>query len=203
MGSPRQAVSRVDGLAAGVDDAAGRGEERAAAVGVAEGGEALPGRGASRLGRQPRPRQARPTVSTRSRTQLDAMTGRTHSAPGSVADRSSGLTLRPRPPLETRTSALDPLGEQVAELHGDAATEGVADESDAVDAEPVEEVAQGGGVRAERVVTDRLRGGAVTEEVGDDDPVVGVEPVDEVGPVRVGPSSPWMKRMADPWPVST
>ena len=60
---------------------------------------------ASALGRHPSPRTARPTVSTRSRTQLDAMTGSTSSAPGSVAERSSGLTDRPRPPLETRTSA--------------------------------------------------------------------------------------------------
>ena len=57
------------------------------------------------------------------------------------------------------------------------------DQGHLLDAEPVEQVPQGGGVGAQRVVAHRLRGLAVAEQVGHDQPVVLVEPVDEVGPL--------------------
>ena len=82
---------------------------------------------------------------------------------------------------------VDPLGEQVGEHHRDAAAERVADEAHLLDAQPVEQVAQGGRVGAERVVADRLGGLPVAEQVGHDQPVVVVEPVDEVRPLLLRP----------------
>ena len=111
------------------------------------------------------------------------MTGSTYSAPGRVAERSSGLTSRPEAPAGDEHELVDALGEEVGEDHGDAAAERVADQGDLLDAEPVEQVAQGRGVRTERVVADRLRGLAVAEQVGHDQPVVLVELVDQVGPL--------------------
>ena len=81
--------------------------------------------------------------------------------------------------------AVHPVGEEVVELHRDAAAERVPDEGDPLDAEVVEQVAQGGGVRAERVVAGRLGRLAVAEEVRHHDAVVVVDLVDEVGPLAL------------------
>ena len=132
----------------------------------------------------------RPSASARSRTGADAMTPRTCAAPGRVADRSTRLTSRPRPPLDDEHEAVHPVGEEVVELHRDPATERVPDEGDPFDAEVVEQVAQGRGVGAQRVVARRLRRVAVTEEVGDEHPVVVVHLVDEVGPLALGAQDP-------------
>jgi hypothetical protein len=66
----------------------------------------------------------------------------------------------------------------------------VPDEGDPLDAEVVEQVAQRGGVRAERVVTRRLRGVPVPEEVGDHHAVVVIDQVDEVPPLSPGTEDP-------------
>ena len=55
---------------------------------------------------------------------------------------------------------------------------------------PVQGLGDGRGVRAERVVPQRLRRLAVTDEVGQEHPVVLVHLVDEVGPLPLRPEDP-------------
>ena len=73
---------------------------------------------ASALGRHPSPRTARPTVSTRSRTQLDAMTGRTTAPRRERRGPQQRTDGAPEATGGDEDERLDPLGEQVAELHG-------------------------------------------------------------------------------------
>jgi hypothetical protein len=96
-------------------------------------------------------------------------TGSTSSAPGRVAGPQQRRDLLAEAARTDEGQALHPLGELVGELHGDAATERVADDGDAVVAERVEQVAQSVRVRAEGVVAARLGRRAVPEQVGRDD----------------------------------
>ena len=91
--------------------------------------------------------------------------GSTHSAPGSVAARSTQPTSLPEPAARDEHEPLDPLGELVGELHRDPAAHRVADHRRALVAERGQQVAQPARVGAERVVAARLGRAAVAEQV--------------------------------------
>ena len=71
-------------------------------------------------------------------------------------------------PARHEHEALDHLGEEIRELHRDAAAERVADERDARLLETDEEIAHDGGVRAGRVLRHRLGRLTMSQEVGRD-----------------------------------
>ena len=82
--------------------------------------------------------------------------------------------------------ALGALGELVEELHRHAAAERVPDDRGAIDAEDGEQVADRGGVCAERVVTARCGGVAVADQVGGDHGVAVGERKRDLAPVARG-----------------
>ena len=90
--------------------------------------------------------------------------------------------------------ALDALGELVEELHRDAAAERVPDDARALDADRGEQVADAGGVRAERVVAARRRRVAVADQVRGDDGVVAREALRH--------RLQWLEELSIPW-IST
>ena len=167
-----EVVVRRHRLPAGVDDGSRGGEEGAAAVSVTERREAAP--------RLPHVRRWPPTQAPQGGAEpFEAPTHpprrdhRQHQLcareRGRAQQRADGAA---QPPARHEDEPVDPLREEVAELQGDPAAEGVADQRDRGDVEPVEEVAQCRGVRPERVVPHRLVGGPVPEEVGHDHAVV-------------------------------
>ena len=177
-----QVVVGVDALAAGVDHGPGGGQEGAAGVGIAERGEAVPDLGEVTAGPQPH-RAEHPSGRGDPVTHPSRRDDRQHvlgAGQGGRAQQRADLAAEPAAGDEHEP--VDPLGEEVGEDHRDAAAQRVPDQGHLGDAELVEQVAQGGRVRAQRVVADRLRGLAVAEQVGHDQPVVVVEPVDEVAP---------------------
>ena len=159
---------RADALAARLDDRAHGVQERLARAGVVERREAAREHLDVAAGREPRapqqPAAPRPTPSSAARGEH----GRTQSAPGSAAARSSRWTSRPEAAAGDEHEALAALGELVGELHRDAAAERVADDRRALVAERGQQVAHAAGVRAERVVAARRRRLAVAEQVGRD-----------------------------------
>ena len=80
--------------------------------------------------------------------------------------------LAPEAAARDQHQALDALGELVEELHRHAAAERVPDDRRALDADRREQVADAGGVRAERVVAARRGRVAVADQVGRDHRVV-------------------------------
>ena len=181
----RQEVARADALAARVDHSPGGGQEGPPAVRIAQRREAMPDSGQVRSRPPPDPGQ-------HPAEHLHAVE---HPARGSHLEdqlrarergrAQQGVDLAAQSAAADQDQALHPVGEQVAELQRDATAEGVADQGDLFDVEAVEEVAQGGGMGAERVVAHRLRRGTVAEQVGHDHPVGIVQPVDQVCPVAV------------------
>ena len=127
----------------------------------------------------------RPSASTRWRTGAEATTLEHLLGAGQGGGAQDEVDLPAEAAARDEDEAVHPVGEEVVELHRDAAAERVPDEGDPLDAEVVEQVAQGRGVRAERVVARRLGRLAVPEQVGHDDAVVVVDLVDEVGPLAL------------------
>ena len=98
---------------------------------------------------------------------------------------------------------LHALGELVEELHRHAAAERVPDDRRAIDPDRGEQVADAGGVGAERVVAARRRGVAVADEVGRDDGVVArraAMPRPASGCEEL--SIPWMSTTGGPSPAT-
>ncbi len=160
-------VAGVDGLAADVDHAAHRADER---LPVRRTGErAVP---APQLGEL-----RRVDVVT---AEEPADVGRTVDERLRERDRhdvlGTGERQRPQQPADLAAESaaadehepVDEFGMLVGELHRHAAAEGVPDDGDAADVEHGEEVAQSAGERAERVVAHRLGRLAVAEQVGSD-----------------------------------
>ena len=141
-------------------------------------------------GRQPTFDAPRPSASTRERTRRGGEDAEHLLGARQGRGAQDQVHLTSQAAAGDQYEAIDPLREEVEELHRDATTERVADERDPLDPEVIEEVAHGRGVRAERVVPDRLRRLAVAEEVGDEHPVVVVHLVDQVGPLPLRPEDP-------------
>ena len=83
------------------------------------------------------------------RSQSDAMIGSTSSLPGRLAALRKKLTSGPEPAAADQAQPLDTVGEQVEQLHHDAAAERVAHERRRRQVQVIHQVAQGGGVGAE------------------------------------------------------
>ena len=104
------------------------------------------------------------------------------SMPGTAAMRSSGLTVRPTPPLPTSTRRSQQLRKLIGELRGHTATERVADDRDPVDLEHAQQVAHPVGETGHRVVGPRLLGSPVPEQVRGDHGVVPGQLLDDGTP---------------------
>jgi hypothetical protein len=107
-----------------------------------------------------------------------------HAGQGGRAQQRSDL------PAETAArderKAFDALGELVEELHRDAAAERVPDDRRPLDPDRREQVADAGGVSAERVVPARRRRITVPDQVGRDHRVAGCKPLGDGLPVARG-----------------
>ncbi len=168
-----EAVARADPLPVHVDHRAQRVQKAARAPGSSSGLSARAIACSRTPVPDPRRRSARPASESPESTRGWAASESSADAPGSSALRSSGLTSRPRPPLETSTRRSVRWGELVEELERHAAAQGVADDARPLDAHRREDVADCGGMSAERVVPPRRRGAAVADQVGSEHGVVG------------------------------
>ena len=173
----------ADALSADVDDGAGRGEEGPAALPVTERGEAAPDGVEVGTGVPPQLRGGPPQELHAGQDGSGGDDAEDLLGAGQGGGPQDEVDLSPEPTARDQHEAVDPLGEEVVELHRDAAAERVADERDAVDAQVVQQVAQRGSMGAEGVVAQGLGRVSVTEEVREQHPVVVVELVHESRPL--------------------
>ena len=204
MAGPLQVVVGADALAADVDHGPRRGEEGTAALAVTERGEPAPHRArcrrrdasrpSARRARAPRPARGRVPEAITPSTCVGARQGR-----GSQDE----VDLPAQAAAGDQHQAVHPLGEEVEELHRDAAAERVPDERDPLDAEVVEQVAQGRGVRAERVVAGGLADSPCPNRSGTITRWSSSIRSTRCDHCRCDPRIPWMNSTTGPEPLST
>ncbi len=170
-------VGRAHALAAHVDHRPQRVQERLARVVVLQRAQRPRDRLQVGAARHPRSRMRRPaSESRRQQPRVD----RQRQQPRDPRQRGGAqqrADLAPEPAARDQDEPLDALRELVEELHRDAAAERVPDDRRALDPDRGEQVADAGGVRAERVVASWRGRVAVADQVGCDDRVVGREPL--------------------------
>ncbi len=190
-GEPGQPAAGADRLPTGIDHRAAGGQERPPGVGVGQRGQRLPGlrgagtdRGQSDPAPEPQRGITHPVQPARGQHRQHEF------AAGQRGRPQQRVEFAAQPARADQHQPVDPFGKQVGQLHRDAATQRMPDHRRRRHVQGIEQVAQAGGVRSERVVAQGFVRLAVAEQVGRQHPVVGSQPVPLVRPGGAGAHHP-------------